>query len=156
MKIETMKTETVTDYLGSDHRRLDKIMQRCGASVESGDMKQAASLFDEFHEGLKRHIKIEEGLLFPAFEAATETDRSSGPTGVMRSEHEEILRLMGLLKEHFSGESPTAAGFETLRGKLVFALKEHNLKEERVLYPTTDRELSSERLHELVGRMRSF
>ena len=77
-----MALDTVMEYLMTDHRRLDGIMETCRDLAAAGNMSAAASKFGEFRKGLMRHIKIEEGLLFPEFEMATGLDRSSGPTGV--------------------------------------------------------------------------
>lgn len=154
----TAKTghDSAMEYLQADHRRLDGIMTDCTSKAESGDMAGAAAAFSRFREGLTRHIKIEEGLLFPEFEKATGLERASGPTGVMRSEHEEILRLLGLIRELFDGAEPDATEFSDLRSALVALLHEHNVKEERILYPMTDQMVAPDRLKDLVDKMRRF
>lgn len=151
-----MGLDTVMDYLMTDHRRLDGIMESCRALAAAGNMKGAGSRFMDFRKGLMRHIKIEEGLLFPEFEAATGLDRSSGPTGVMRHEHAEIIRLLDLIQDVFESAQPVASEFESLRSAVAALLAEHNGKEERILYPMTDRMLPGPRLRELVGKMRNF
>ncbi len=150
------QTETVTDYLQGDHRRLDALMGRCKALVQAGSLKEAAALYGEFRVGLLRHIKIEEELLFPAFEEATGLGSSGGPTGVMRSEHLEIQRLLGEIQDLFTGEPPAPEAFEPLRSALVALLSEHNAKEERILYPMSDQMVPPGRLAELVQQMKSF
>lgn len=150
------QTETVTDYLQGDHRRLDALMVRCRGLVEAGSLKEAAALYGEFCGGLQRHIRIEEELLFPAFEEATGMGQGSGPTGVMRSEHQEILRLLGEIRDLFEGRPPAAPDFEPLRSALVALLSEHNAKEERILYPMSDQMVPPGQLAELVQRMKSF
>jgi iron-sulfur cluster repair protein YtfE (RIC family) len=147
---------SVTDYLSSDHRRLDGLMQSCRELVEKGVMNEAAGVFAEFRAGLKRHVKIEEGLVFPVFESSTGLTRSAGPTGVMRHEHEEILRLLDLIKDLFESASPTPSEFSSLRSALAALLQAHNDKEERILYPMTDRAASPEALRELVEKMKAF
>jgi len=153
---DELENDTVMSYMMDDHQRLDAVMQKCQALAESGRMADAAAVFAEFRQGLTRHIKIEEGLLFPEFERASGLAKQGGPTGVMRSEHEEILRLLGLLGELFEGEEPSAAEFESLRSALVALLREHNLKEERIIYPMTDQMVEASRRHELVGKMKRF
>ncbi len=144
------------DYLQDDHRRLDRLMTTCRELMEQGDAAEAGRRFEEFRRGLIRHIKIEEGILFPAFEKATGSARRDGPTGVMRVEHEEILRLLGLIREVFEAEDPPAGEFESLRSQLVTRLAEHNLKEERIIYPGVDREVPPDTLVPLVRSMREF
>ena len=148
--------DTVMDYLMTDHRRLDGIMETCRDLAASGNMKGAASTFIEFRKGLLRHIKIEEGLLFPEFELATGLHKSSGPTGVMRHEHAEIIRLLDLIQDVFDSEKPDASEFDSLRAAVVALLGEHNGKEERILYPMTDRMVPGPRLRELVSKMKDF
>jgi len=155
MDLDT-KTGTVTGYLMSDHRRLDGLFTACTASVEAGDLEGAARLFAGFRAGLMRHIKIEEGLVFPEFETATGLGRSDGPTGVMRFEHAEIIRLLDSIHDLFAGDAPSAAEFERLRGALLAVLHGHNDKEERILYPMTDRMVPHERLRSLLDNMRVF
>ena len=151
-----MALETVMDYLMTDHRRLDGLMETCRDLAVAGNMKGAGSKFIEFRKGLMRHIKIEEGLLFPEFESATGLDKSSGPTGVMRHEHAEIIRLLDLIQDVFESAQPASSEFESLRSAVVALLHEHNDKEERILYPMTDRMVPGPRLRELVGKMKDF
>lgn len=151
-----IQTESAMGYLQADHRRLDALMNDCKALVQAGDTKAAAARFEEFRQGLMRHIKIEEGLLFPEFEAAMGLDRSGGPTGVMRSEHAEIIRMLELVRELFAEPRPDAEEFERLRSALTGLLHEHNGKEERILYPMTDQMVEPVRLKDLVRKMRAF
>lgn len=151
-----MSLDTVMDYLMTDHRRLDGIMENCRDLAASGNMSGAGAKFIEFRKGLLRHIKIEEGLLFPEFELATGLDKRSGPTGVMRHEHAEIIRLLDLIQDVFESDQPAASEFESLRSAVVALLQEHNGKEERILYPMTDRMMPGPRLRELVGKMKEF
>jgi iron-sulfur cluster repair protein YtfE (RIC family) len=146
----------VTGYLQADHRRLDGLIEACRATLAAGDSGAAAGLFGEFRAGLLRHIKIEEEMVFPEFEAATGLDPTHGPTGVMRYEHEEITRMLELIRELLSAPEPGVPEFERLRDRLTSLLHEHNAKEERILYPMTDRMVQAERLRGLVERMRSF
>jgi iron-sulfur cluster repair protein YtfE (RIC family) len=150
------RTDSVTDYLQGDHRRLDALMERCRGLVQAGNVAEAASVFAEFREGLLRHIRIEEELLFPEFEQATGLERTSGPTGVMHSEHLEIQRLLDDLRGMFESKPPAAQEFEPIRSALVALLSEHNAKEERILYPMSDQMVPAGRLETLIDRMKSY
>jgi iron-sulfur cluster repair protein YtfE (RIC family) len=155
MSTTTTHPSTVMGYLSTDHRRLDGIMEECSALAQKGDMAAAAKRFAMFHEGLARHIRIEEELLFPEFEKATGLSEG-GPTGVMRHEHLEIRRLMASLGELFSAPAPTAAEFEAIRSALYALLHEHNVKEERILYPMTDRLVPPKQRDDLVAKMQRY
>jgi iron-sulfur cluster repair protein YtfE (RIC family) len=154
MTVKTQAT-TVMEYLQADHRQLDGIMEACKAAAASGDLPTAAARFAEFREGLLRHIRIEEEMVFPAFEGASGLGEG-GPTAVMRYEHAEIQRLLGLTAEILVGAAPDAAELESLRSALVALLHEHNVKEERILYPMTDRMLPPPQRLDLVRKIQEF
>ncbi len=71
---------TVTEYLSTDHRRLDAIVQEVQDAAHTGAHADAAAAFARFAEGLDRHIRAEEEVLFPAFEEAV--GAVGGPTAV--------------------------------------------------------------------------
>jgi hemerythrin superfamily protein len=153
---EELTLETATGYLQADHRRLDALMEKCRACVQARDMQVAGQHFTEFRKGLMRHIKIEEGLVFPEFEVATGLGRSQGPTGVMRFEHEEIIRLLDLMRDLFTWTQPDPDEFKRLHGTLMALLMEHNGKEERILYPMTDQMVPPERHRVLMDSIKAF
>lgn len=148
-------TSSVTEFLQMDHRRLDSIMDACRGHVASGEMKQAASVYARFVEELRRHIRIEEEILFPIFEEATGLDHN-GPTHVMRAEHAEIRRLMDLMPGAFENGRNGAREFEPLRAAFMSLLHEHHGKEERILYPMTDRLVPLQRRIRLIQQMECF
>ncbi len=141
--------DEVAEYLSADHRRLDAIVLevRHAAADAPAD---AAAVFSRFAEGLGRHMRAEEEVLFPAFEEAT--GMVAGPTRVMRSEHAEMRRLLSEVSSAL-GAGDGAAAFRTLQA-LEGLLAEHNMKEETVLYPMADRSLRN--ASDVVDRMRSF
>ncbi len=144
----------VTEYLEADHRRLDDIVEDARRLADAGSFKEASARFQELVCGLKRHIDVEEQVLFPTFEQTTGM-KSSGPTFVMRDEHVELRRLM---KEAASAllAGDAARAKEELTA-LTEALANHNMKEERMLYPMTDRAAGDERARdELVKRLQVF
>src|SRR5262245_20133412 len=80
----------VTEALAWDHDRLDALEELAFARLAVGDEPGARELWAEFAVGLRRHIRFEEAVLFPEFEARCGT----GPTGVMRFEHRRIEALI--------------------------------------------------------------
>ena len=88
---------TVTDYLQTDHRRLDGILERFQEEVNENKWAEASRDFREFSLGLKRHINAEEEILFPLFEEKTGM-HDAGPTAVMRMEHKDIKELKQALE----------------------------------------------------------
>jgi len=142
---------SVSAVLSLDHRRLDGLLRETKRTIAAADLRRAAALFADFRAGLERHIAAEEEILFPAFEALAAIG-GGGPTRVMRSEHAEIRRLLAELAAALDGGDPTAraTGFAVLTARL-FA---HNGKEERIIYPATDRAArDAGTLPELVRRI---
>jgi iron-sulfur cluster repair protein YtfE (RIC family) len=144
------KFDSVSRYLSWDHDRLDGLLAEVTRRVEIGLFSQAASIFAAFDSGLRRHIRIEEEILFPLFETRTGM-RSAGPTVVMRAEHRlieaELLRMRQALDIGDSAEYGT--GLAVLHG----VLGPHDLKEEQVLYPTVDDMLGAGERLDLVDRL---
>jgi len=144
----------VAEYLEWDHDRLDGLLERASSLVTSGNRAEAAALFSEFKTGLLRHIRMEEEVLFPAFEQATDFGRG-GPTTVMRSEHLEIRGVLQGIEEFFKDKDRDPGEFARLRHSLLAVLGEHNSKEEHVVYPMTDQALPPGQRDELVRRMQA-
>lgn len=143
---------TVSEYLGVDHDRLDATFEAVEKLVGRGDFAEALFLFLEFKVGLARHIDVEEGILFP--EAERIPGMIDGPTNVMRFEHKEILGLLGELEDALRTED--TSGFIGAAGELREVLGDHNMKEERILYPLTDEGLGAARADELVRAMQAY
>jgi uncharacterized protein (DUF2249 family) len=143
----------VSEALEWDHDRLDELERQAFAARAAGDIELAVGLFEDFERGLRRHIAFEERLLFPAFEARSEVPSETGLTRVMRQEHREIERLLSELADRFDSrtcwlDGPRAVFHEILR--------DHNRKEELVLYPLTDRLLAPDQRDELVSKIQAF
>jgi regulator of cell morphogenesis and NO signaling len=128
-----MSSPTIHDYFAKDHERLDRAFTayRIGRQADDG---AAARHFREFKTGLERHIRWEEGILFPIWERHTGMT-AYGPTAVMRREHRRIEALLTAL-----ARGPAALGSEMQAAEqaLLDLLAQHNAKEELVLYPDLD------------------
>lgn len=148
---------TVTELLEDDHRRLDALAERM-ANLASKDPAAAAVAGRAFAFGLRRHIRIEEDVLFPLFESRS--GMVGGPTFVMRHEHREIERGLARIENalpRLSEGDPAAA--EEARSGLAQAaevLQAHNAKEERVLYPMTDKSIGPEEIGTVLRRIVLF
>jgi hemerythrin-like domain-containing protein len=132
---------TILDFLGSDRRACDHLFAAAEEAAASKNWNGARSLFSQFHKAMDRHFAMEEDVLFPAFEART--GNTMGPTQVMRMEHEQMRALMHDM------ETAVTAGNDTeylgLSETLNMIMQQHNLKEENMLYPMSDRALAAER-----------
>lgn len=144
---------TVNEALSWDHDRLEGLEARAFKAREDGDLEQAAALFSVFAFGLRRHIRFEEELLFPEFEAKAGFPSTMGPTEVMRVEHREILEILERIEKAI-GDG--ASRVEPLRQGLHAVLGDHNVKEENVVYPGTDRALTALERDALVARIQAL
>jgi regulator of cell morphogenesis and NO signaling len=142
--------ETVTQHLAQDHRRLDKIIDDLCAMVEDGELDRAEYSFKDLDGGLRRHIRLEEELLFPVFDVRTGL---CGPTQIMRYEHRHIEQLLVELSQALAEGRRRAAS--SALTTLLQVLGNHNIKEERILYPKTDQALSDEERRALIARLRA-
>ncbi|MFI5184188.1 MAG: DUF2249 domain-containing protein [Vicinamibacteria bacterium] len=142
----------VTEALAWDHDRLDSLEQKAFELFASGDAQGALARWAEFAVGLKRHIRFEEEILFPAFEEKAGIPAGHGPTAVMRGEHREIERLIDSIGRAFAGDGAALP----LRSDLHRLLGDHNVKEENVLYPGTDRCLDADERDALVARIQAI
>jgi hemerythrin-like domain-containing protein len=142
--------DTVTGFFQDDHRRLDDVFERYEQAKNGGEGDPLVH-FDEFAEGLRRHIAWEEDHLFPLFEQRTGMGLG-GPTEVMRREHRQIERLLDDIAEGLRDGVLDALGES--EEVLTDLLAQHNVKEEQVLYPSIDNLLSEDDSAELFARLR--
>lgn len=142
----------VTEALGWDHDRLDLLAGDSFAQRALGRYEAAGEIWADFSSGLRRHIRFEEGILFPAFDERTGMPGGVGPTAVMREEHRQIEALLDQLAAAIAAPGASA---EALRADLREVLEGHNEKEEMVLYPGIDNLLSPEECDELVARIQA-
>lgn len=143
----------INEALSWDHDRLDALEEEAFKKRGEGDLRSARDLYAVFAAGLRRHIGFEEEILFPAFEETSGMPPTAGPTAVMRAEHREIEELIGKIE---AGIGEKDAPVEEWRRSLHLVLGEHNLKEEGILYPSTDQLLGPDKADELVGRIQRF
>ena len=78
---------------------------------------------------------------------------SAGPTAVMRAEHVEIVDLLEQIADRIGD---AAESLDALRRSFHAVLGDHNFKEERVLYPTTDRLLGAAESDRLVRKIQGY
>jgi hemerythrin-like domain-containing protein len=145
-----------TRILMDEHRVIERVLgaleaaaarMSSGASVRVEFFLQTADFIAGFADGC--HHRKEEGVLFPALEAAG-IPRAGGPVGVMLAEHEEaraITRGLREAAERLVKGDPTAAT-EARRNALDYAalLRQHIMKEDNVLFPMADRAIQGREL----------
>ena len=134
--------------LPNHHRHCDDLFVNAEDAVQRGDWATALPAFERFRAQMNAHFEVEEGLLFPAFEAAT--GMSQGPTEMMRHEHEQMRSL--LLQLAAACEARDGAAYAGAAETLLMLTQQHNMKEENILYPMCDQALGAE-AEDLAAKM---
>lgn len=152
-----MSTETLSAALEREHREIDGGIEEYAAGLESSTGPAAGAAdpapLRRAMEGLRRHIYLEEEFIFPPL-------KESGlmmPVFVMLREHGELWDAMSDLDDLLATGANTSV-IQTACQDLLSRLDAHNSKEEPVIYPQADAQLSDEataRLHDFLadGRM---
>lgn len=131
--------QPLRELLAADHRRLSRSARQClEGAAGSGAAGRARTDLLEFVRGLRRHVRLEEQLLFPALARAAAPDKV--PSAELRAEHRGIEamldRLAALVEADDDGKIAATAAREL--PELLSLLDEHDRKEEETLYPAAD------------------
>ena len=141
---------TISNFLAADHVYCDVLFDTLESLVAQKMWGPANTALDLFNHFLTLHFSMEEDVLFPEFEKAT--GNSTGPTSVMRLDHQHlrgiISRLLDAITQHDVSDFFDHA--DTLR----IMLQQHNLKEESILYLMADRILSADQ-EKIIDTMRT-
>lgn len=144
---------TICDYLLLDHKRCDDFFAYLEESVGRHDWKEAETRFRQFHDALKQHMRMEEKVLFPAFEQAIRD--SGGPITMLRMEHGRIRGIIDRMADAV-GRTDTA-DFLLHAETFTLLLQQHSLKEEEMLYPLLDKILFlSNKREQVIHAMTEF
>ncbi|MCB1920148.1 MAG: hemerythrin domain-containing protein [Candidatus Competibacteraceae bacterium] len=129
----------VTTFMSDDHRRCDHLFAAAEEAAAQRDLPTCRTRFQEFQSAMEQHFIMEEQALFPAFEDAT--GNNMGPTRVMRLEHQQMREVLAALAEALAADD-----LDEYLGQaetLLILMQQHNIKEEQMLYPMSDRALSN-------------
>ncbi len=116
-----------------------------GRQVDPNHLERIMEFITVFVD--KCHHAKEEGLLFPALEAAG-IPRAGGPVGVMLMEHTEGRSLAGnmadALEDYQSGETVARKVFARNAKRYIALMTAHIEKENNVLYPMGEARLEED------------
>ncbi len=143
---------TIKDFMTHHHRECDQFLVEVENAVDKKDFEDARIKYEMFKDEIFKHFEMEEGYLFPLFEAKN-TMGSCGPTQVMRMEHDQVRMLFDKLDEAISQND--VKRFFGLSESLMILLQQHNAKEEQMLY-TMMQTLLSEQNDAIVARLMSY
>lgn len=148
-----------TDILSEEHRIIERViaaMETVSNQLEAGQpvrpefFLEAADFIKDFADGC--HHAKEEGVLFPAM-TASGLPQQGGPVGAMLMEHEQgrvYARGMRAAAEKLQAGDRSAVA-EVLRNARGYAalLRQHILKEDRVLFPMAGQVIPAEKHDEI-------
>jgi regulator of cell morphogenesis and NO signaling len=138
-----MRVGTLWAMLEREHHEIDSGVEAFIEKLDGGCVQPeplTAAL-----EALRRHIYLEEALLFPPI-------RTAGmvmPIFVMMREHGELWRTMEALTDLLADGADSEQLRNTCR-RLLGQLDQHNSKEEPVIYPHADTDLPAQVSAELA------
>lgn len=138
---------SIPDFMTVKHRECDDVFIQAESAVAEKNWDSAEEKLQAFSDILLSHLSVEENILFPKFEEAT--GMTSGPTQVMRLEHEQMRGLLNDLTAALNKQDKDT--YLGLSETLIVLMQQHNMKEEMMLYPMAQQHIvnSDECLSEL-------
>lgn len=127
----------IKQFMAQDHRDCDQLFAKAENAASKDEWPTASRAFNEFVHAMERHLGVEEQELFPAFEEATGI--LTGPTEMMRMEHEQMRTLFAEMREAM--EQQDSDDYLGAAETLLIMMQQHNMKEEQILYNIMDQRL---------------
>ena len=128
----------ILNFMMQGHGQCDELFTTAEQSVSEANWTLAGTGFSDFLAACETHFSMEEQVLFPQIERFS--GQSGGPTQVMRMEHGQIRGLFQELRETLSNQNQDE--FLGTAETLLILMQQHNMKEEQILYPMSDRVLA--------------
>lgn len=131
----------LASFFMQDHQDCDARWVELEEQLDGADEATAQSLWQAFDDRMRRHLAMEEDILFPAFDARSGMG-GGGPTAMMRMEHQQMRGLLDQIGASIaSGDTEEALD---VGDTLLMLIQQHNIKEEGMLYPMAQNMLSGE------------
>ena len=139
------------NWLVHEHSLYEDLLSECRDSAEAEDWVNVQLIFEQLVTHLKRHIVLEEEVLYPAYESAPHAPQ--GPTTALREEHSAIIRLLRDLAQVI-GTRDSEQLLESL-AYLENRMIKHHEKEEDIFLPMASHILNAGR-DELLRKLGEF
>jgi hemerythrin-like domain-containing protein len=131
---------SLSQYFLQDHRNIDAAWALVEKPLSTGDFEGGMIAWKKFEADMRRHLAMEEEVIFPAFEQIT--GNTSGPTAIMRMEHDQMRGLLDQIRAAI--EASDTDEILDQGDTLLMIIQQHNVKEEGVLYPMCDNVLAGQ------------
>jgi len=128
-------------FFAQDHSDCDSRWADVEELLDTADIETARPAWQKFDASMRRHIEMEEHVLFPAFDAKSGMG-GGGPTAMMKMEHQQMRGLLDQIGE--SMEADNAQEALDIGDTLLMLIQQHNVKEEGMLYPMAQNMLAGE------------
>ncbi|MDH5473316.1 MAG: hemerythrin domain-containing protein [Gammaproteobacteria bacterium] len=129
---------SIKQLMSEDHAHCDELFIEAENLVLKKNWSETEIALNNFINTTLEHFDHEENTLFPAFEQ--QTGMTSGPTEVMRHEHEQMRALMKDLSQTIKEQNKDR--YLSISETLLIFMRQHNMKEEQVLYPMIEQSCS--------------
>jgi len=139
---------SISAALEGDHDDIDAALAEVLLAAYGRGWERAGAALAELLEHLRRHVALEEDILFPLFDRRL---RTVGPTRILRLEHRRLTRAFGAMLGAIQARSLERMG-EAIRS-VDEVLPHHMAKEESILYPAIERVLSDDEQLSVVARI---
>jgi len=125
---------TLTDCMSTHHRFCDDLYAEAEEAAHSGRWEACRAGTGAFVAAMTAHFGAEENTLFLRCQAANPV--AQGPVSVMLGEHQMMRELFADLE--CAAADGDADAWLAAGDTLLILMQQHNLKEERILYPLCD------------------
>lgn len=143
--------EPAENWLVHEHSLYENLLSLCRDAAEAEDWATVDRVIRELVTHLKRHMALEEEVLFPAYEATLHAPQ--GPTTALREEHDDIVRLIRdtarVIRTRDS--EPVLECLARLDARMI----KHHEKEEDIFLPMASHILDDRR-DELLRKLQAF
>ena len=139
-------------FFAQDHRDCDARWADVEELLDTDNIEMARAAWQKYDTNMKRHLAMEEEVLFPAFDARSGM-AGGGPVMVMKMEHQQMLGLLEQIGEAVEAGNAEEAMY--IGDTLLMLIQQHNAREECELYPVAESLLAS-RWDELAARLDQY
>jgi len=132
--------KSIEQIMQYDHERLDALLEAGAKKLQEGQWHAAAELLEQFRHGIEdSHMRVEETILFPAFEK--HSGNANHPlTALLCKGHQDLRIFIQEMSEAIHIQD--IEEYNAILGTVKALLKLHDNKEETELYPYISEALS--------------
>lgn len=160
-----MREEATLGFLLSEqHRALQKLILLHQQSLVSWKLEEAQGFLGDFEQELKKHIRVEDDLLFPLY-CEMAPHPAGGAPEFFEIEHQKILWYLQRLSEKLNHLLSLPDSSERCllliaiieeESRFKHLMEHHELREENIMYPLLDRRLDPEKREEVLATLRNI